>query len=433
MKKNPNKLIPLFLSSFTDYKSNLKARLKADSLVVNLEENANKLFTQFVDLSSERYKAAKSGWSIYKILNTQTPQYSKIHSKIRNDVLFNSTCLSNIKKKLSKTVNRTKNKEINNLRSQISESMKFKKIKIKKNISNISKDGNAIENNKTENNEKHNTIEDVNSGNSKINYISNEIFLNDNKKFNKDLEDYYNLLDKMRTMSDKCPDKIKRKKLFKETKNKIGEMKTKLNTDNMEILNYTGTIIKNNHLSSKKDNDFFVYMNYLSRLKYLHNKGENKTVASFPSVFYNSSNNFKRKEDNFKDTINLVKKESDDSSQIKNKFIKNRRNFSKLLNKMKITDNFGDLNEIEKNIKLKFRNKIKKNSINIEKKEDIKESKSVNQKNNYSYSGMIPNYLDKYETKMQRRQKINEQFKEIYEDKINEWSLQTKNKGSKKE
>ena len=146
MKEDANKLIPLFLSSFTSYKSNLRARIRADSIVVDLEDNANKLFTKFVDLSSERYRAAKSGWSIYKILNNQSPKYSKINTKIGNDVLFNTTYLSNIKKELSKTVSRNKNKEINSLRNQISKSIKFKNLRITKTFNNLMKNNTKYNN-----------------------------------------------------------------------------------------------------------------------------------------------------------------------------------------------------------------------------------------------------------------------------------------------
>ena len=438
MKEDANKLIPLFLSSFTSYKSNLRARIRADSIVVDLEDNANKLFTKFVDLSSERYRAAKSGWSIYKILNNQSPKYSKINTKIGNDVLFNTTYLSNIKKELSKTVSRNKNKEINSLRNQISKSIKFKNLRITKTFNNLMKNNTKYNNKTTENKKMYKTVDHINSGinDLKMKYIQNEIFLNDNKKFNDNLEDYYNLLEEMRmkTLSENNLNKINKKKMIKETNSKISEMEAKLKSDNIGLLNYTDKMLEKNNSSKKKkkNNDFSVYMNNLLRFKYFHDKAEKKTITTFPTVFYNTiSNNFKNNEDNFKDTVNIVKKESDDSKQMKNKFNKNRRNLDRLLGKMKITDDFGDFHEIEKNIKLKFRNKIKKNAgINSETNENIKGRNSFRKKSNNN-TDINVNYFDKYETKIQRRQKIKNQFKEIYEDKLNEWKLEEKKKNDK--
>ena len=116
--KVSNKIIKSLLNSFKDYNKNLNARIKTDSMYLYLNDNANKAFFNLVNLSNNRYKAIKSGINIKTILTKQKKNYSLLNNKFHHDVFFGSPYLMTEKKKLEKSVNAFKNKEINSLREK---------------------------------------------------------------------------------------------------------------------------------------------------------------------------------------------------------------------------------------------------------------------------------------------------------------------------
>lgn len=122
--KVSNKIIKSLLNSFKDYNKNLNARIKTDSMYLYLNDNANKAFFNLVNLSNNRYKAIKSGINIKTILTKQKKNYSLLNNKFHHDVFFGSPYLMTEKKKLEKSVNAFKNKEINSLREKLISSLR---------------------------------------------------------------------------------------------------------------------------------------------------------------------------------------------------------------------------------------------------------------------------------------------------------------------
>ena len=122
--KITNKIIKSMLKSFKDYNNNLNARIRADSIFLFLDGNANKAFSKLINLSNSRYKAIKSGINIKSMISKQKKNYSLLNDKFQNDILFNSPTLITEKKKLDKSVNTLKNKEIVDLREKLINSLR---------------------------------------------------------------------------------------------------------------------------------------------------------------------------------------------------------------------------------------------------------------------------------------------------------------------
>ena len=119
-----NLLIPSLISLFNQYNDNLRTRLKADALLLSFDEKTQKTFNKFINLSNDRFKLMKYGGKLNHIISNQKQNYSKINNDIQNDLLFNTNYSNVERKKLIKSVNEFKSKEIVNVRDKLFESLK---------------------------------------------------------------------------------------------------------------------------------------------------------------------------------------------------------------------------------------------------------------------------------------------------------------------
>ena len=119
-----NLLIPELITNFKDYDKNLSNRIKVDNLFMSFNDDANRNFNKFVDLSNKRYKSIKSGNTLSNILGKQMPTYNKLNKEINNNEIYSTTELEEDKKKLGKSVNKFKSKELNVIREQLKDSLR---------------------------------------------------------------------------------------------------------------------------------------------------------------------------------------------------------------------------------------------------------------------------------------------------------------------
>ncbi len=119
-----NLLIPELITNFKDYDKNFSNRIKVDNLLMSFNDDANRNFTKFVDLSNKRYKSIKSGNTLNNILGKQMPTYNKLNKEINNNEIYSTTELEEDKKKLGKSVNKFKSKELNVIREQLKDSLR---------------------------------------------------------------------------------------------------------------------------------------------------------------------------------------------------------------------------------------------------------------------------------------------------------------------
>ena len=124
MGKTTNILIPSLISLFNEYNNNLRTRLKADTLFLSFDERSKKTFNKFINLSNDRFKLMKYGGQLNHIILNQKQNYSKLHKDIENDLLFNTNYSTVERKKLIKSVNEFKSKEISKVRDKLFETLK---------------------------------------------------------------------------------------------------------------------------------------------------------------------------------------------------------------------------------------------------------------------------------------------------------------------
>ena len=119
-----NKLIPDLITNFKDYDKNFTNRIKVDNLLMSFNDDANRNFNKFVELSNKRYKSIKSGNTLNNILGKQMPTYNKLNKEINNNEIYSTTDLEEDKKKLGKSVNKFKSKQLNAIRDQLKDSLR---------------------------------------------------------------------------------------------------------------------------------------------------------------------------------------------------------------------------------------------------------------------------------------------------------------------
>ncbi len=107
------------MSLFNQYDRNLKNRIKANSIILSFDEDANKTFNQFINLSNNRFKAVKYGGKLNNILSKQKPKYINMNTDILNDIIYNTEYLTKEKNKFYKSVNHFCVKKINKLREKL--------------------------------------------------------------------------------------------------------------------------------------------------------------------------------------------------------------------------------------------------------------------------------------------------------------------------
>ena len=119
-----NLLIPELITNFKDYDKNFTNRIKVDNLLMSFNDDANRNFNKFVELSNKRYKSIKSGNTLNNILGKQMPTYNKLNKEINNNEIYSTTDLEEDKKKLGKSVNKFKSKQLNAIRDQLKDSLR---------------------------------------------------------------------------------------------------------------------------------------------------------------------------------------------------------------------------------------------------------------------------------------------------------------------
>lgn len=119
-----NILIPQLITNFTDYNKNLSNRIKVDTLFMSFNEEANKNFNKFVELSNNRYKSIKSGNTLDDILGKQMPTFKKINKEVRLNEVYSTTDLDEDKRRLGKSVNKYKTQQLNLIRDKLKDSLR---------------------------------------------------------------------------------------------------------------------------------------------------------------------------------------------------------------------------------------------------------------------------------------------------------------------
>ena len=87
-------------------------------------KDLKKTFNKFINLSINRFKIMKYGGQLNNIISNQKSNYSKLNNDIQNDLLFNTNYSNEERKKLIKSVNEFKSKEIYKVRDKLFETLK---------------------------------------------------------------------------------------------------------------------------------------------------------------------------------------------------------------------------------------------------------------------------------------------------------------------
>ena len=446
-------IIPNLLILYNQFDKNLKNRVRADSIILGLDEDANKTFSKFVKLSNLRFKEMKSGGNLNTIFLKQQPSYTNINNDIQKDIIFKTNYITNEKKKLCRSVNRFCGKKINKLRDKLKDTLKqqsdLKEIKKSERLFNLSKkqsfDGNLYTNGNLIPSEKNEEIiPEVIS--------PNEELIGDYKKLSSGIKSYQNIL----TDSENIEKMIKSKDL-KNYKNDFDDIESHLAIKNIKFLSYNEKKKVVRKKKEKKD-ELFNINNLVKiershqNLKYKLNKIKNnikntninidnnnqlknnlpaKTMKNYyseRSIYSNykalpkdnmkTINNFnmpnsyktisgkKILNPEFKNTVNIIKfeAEKETSKNFENKLQKFNECFDKYFPTI-------DIESKERRIKLRFRRKKKCES----------EKKFVP---NFVYERN--NNIVSNDRKKTNREKIIESFKKIYEEKLRKWDEEDK-------
>ena len=268
MGKTTNILIPSLISLFNDYNNNLRTRLKADTLFLSFDERSKKTFNKFINLSNDRFKLMKYGWQLNNIISNQKSNYSKLNNDIQNDLLFNTNYSNIERKKLIKSVNEFKSKEIYKVRDKLFETLKQrtaidimlrqKQILLRKEKNEKNKfykrfnSPSKIEHKPTVNeNEKKNVF--GNKVESIVNYV-NDTIKDDHNHFMTGMELYKNLLkSKKNGLNDNECKNINNNRVIKISKGEFSDIETHLNENNIKVLSYNEDNL--NKVEKKKINN----------------------------------------------------------------------------------------------------------------------------------------------------------------------------------
>ena len=424
MGKTANILIPSLISLFNDYNNNLRKRLKADTLFLSFDERSKKTFNKFINLSNDRFKLMKYGGQLNHIILNQKQNYSKINNDIQNDLLFNTNYSSIERKKLIKSVNEFKSKEIFKVRDKLFETLKQrtaidimlrnKQILARKEKAEANKLLKKL--NKASNNDIIPTIENENNKifENKIDFIEKHVqdtIEDDQKNFMNGMESYKNFL-KMKKNdfnNDNEYKNIYNNKYIKINKNEFSDIETTLNENNIKVLSFNENNINNLEKIKTEDEKFDINCLYLikNNNSNFHRKGDkfkffpklkiNKDSSSNMPIILNSQDH-KIKYMTFnntdvKNTIKLVKKEAYNGVMLGEKFQNQKKKFDTYYNRHFPHFSF---NKHEKKAKLKKFKKLK---------EEIERGKTPHIKNK----------------KLSNFEKIIEDFQKIYDNKKEIW------------
>ena len=446
MGKTTNILIPSLISLFNEYNNNLRTRLKADTLFLSFDERSKKTFNKFINLSNDRFKLMKYGGQLNHIILNQKQNYSKLHKDIENDLLFNTNYSTVERKKLIKSVNEFKSKEISKVRDKLFETLKqrtaidimlrekqilARKEKAQNNnflkrfsstsklmhISSLENEKNKFYDNRIDFIEKHfrDTIAD------------------DQKNFMNGMETYKNLLKTKKNgfYNNNEFKNMNNNKYVKISKNEFSDIESHLNENNIKVLSYNEDISNNSNKKKNEDEKFDI--NCLYKIKNNNNfnsKHPDDKFKLFPKLKLNTesstnltiNNNFRENSLNYKtfsnhevkNTIKLIKKEAFNGVMLGEKFQSQKERFDTYYNR-----HFPN-----------FAHKPEKNTQFRKIKEDIKRRKTMRKtvrKTKINKKRKLSNYEQIFED----FQKIYNDKKEIWKKEDNEKEIMRKNEEKK--
>lgn len=452
MGKTANLLIPSLISLINDYNTNLRTRIKADSLFLSFDERAKKTFNKFINLSNDRFKLMKSGGKLNHIISNQKQNYSKLNKDIENDLLFNTNYTNIERKKLIKSVNELKSKEILNVRDKLLETLKQRTsidimLREKEILKRKSKENqnNNIQQSFSRTLNKSHTLTDKSKSNK---FLENnnfdlieknvkDVITADQNSFMHVMESYKNLLKlKKNNLNEGDYKNINNNKFIKIYKNEFNDIELYLNENNIKVLSFNEDNL--NKITKKRNEDEKFDINNLYKLKnnnYIYNnKYQNKEnlrmkdisnlkltneTENFPKIFNSlkiddhyskilTFNNY-----DMKNTIKLIKKEAYNGVILGEKFQNKKQKFDTYYNHHFPKFNLMKLN---KKIKLKqFKKLIKE--VERRKSPPIKKKRK----------------LSNYERILEDYQKIYDNKKEIWKKEDKEKEIREKNKEKKEE
>ena len=440
-----NILIPSLISLFNQYNDNLRTRLKADALLLSFDEKSQKTLNKFINLSNDRFKLMKYGGKLNHIILNQKQNYSKINNDIQNDLLFNTNYSNVERKKLIKSVNEFKSKEITNIRDKLFESLKQRTsidilLRKKQILERKQKNKKRTTDKKMTNKSKLSmTMSDEsekNNNNKKIENKKTEIFEKSPKdeieedqiNFINGIESYKNLLNaKRQFFNDKengnNNSKYYNNKYVKINKNDFQDIESHLNENNIKILSYNEEDIskkekkKNedakfdiNHLYKIKNNDNKNYKNknkldFLPKLKPIDTEGNN-TMSNLnrnenDNNYYKDMRSLTFNNNDMKNTIKLIRKEAYNGVMLGAKLLNQKKNF--------------DTQYIRRFPKYSLDTYGKRKKLKLYRKEKIEEDRTK-----------IPTIIKN--KKLSNFERIIEDFQKIYDNKKQIWGLEDKQK-----
>ena len=352
--KNLNILIPKLINKSNKYTSEIKKRIRINTIFNEFENKSKNELDFFLQESSNRYKKTRSGASFDSVMKSSLEKYKKEGNKILNDEFFNLN-LNEEKKSMKQLKNGKILNKIGKIMFSIKDNINLMKP--------IKLDYFNDENNNNNNNEKIDLKikkkENLNYLNfddfeNQKNYISN-VIKTDQNFFNNQINYYESYLNTMREKLNNSEEKqIKNNKkeenFFPDLKllnyNKIQPIKFKkkkedfINIDLKKLLKYS------------KQGKNLNYNIFNIKNKKINNNNNKKIINSFPFITqtsYELNDNF-----NYNDTINLVKNNANNGMLI-NDIFNQKKKF--LDNKIDIK-NLPTLTFYEREIKAKT-NKIK--------------------------------------------------------------------------
>ena len=460
VSKTTNILIPSLISLFNQYNDNLKTRLRADTLFLSFDEKSKKTFNKFINLSNDRFKLMKYGGTLNHIISNQKQNYSKINDDIQNDLLFNTNYSNIERKKLIKSVNEFKSKEIFSVRDKLFESLKQRTsidILLRKKQMLERKEKNKIKN-KNRNPSKKNTniskntmtLSDENEKNNKPKLENKKeiIEINTQDEIKEDqinvingIESYKNLLKtKKNSLNNKENKNVNdnnnsnnnnNNRFIKINKSDFKDIETHLNENNIKILSYNEESL--NKIEKKKNEDEKFDINTLYKIKTSNNIYKNQKMSFLPKLkpIDTEGNNFisgnlntnenKNENENenensnyknirsltfnnnydMKNTIKIIKKEAYNGVMLGEKLLNQKNKFDTYYKRRFPKYAF---NQLEKNNKLKQHNKIK----------------------NEKEKGNTPKIIKK--RKLSNFERIMEDYQKIYDNKKQIWIQEDKEK-----
>jgi hypothetical protein len=103
----------------SEYLKHFNLRLKANKFFNEFDHRAREDLMNLIQLSQERYKSVKSGNDLDVILNKQRGNFETILKLAQIDELYNTSAISEEKRKFMKIRNKTRNKELITTRAGI--------------------------------------------------------------------------------------------------------------------------------------------------------------------------------------------------------------------------------------------------------------------------------------------------------------------------